>query len=65
MLASTLAPVGAPQVASKGATTVQITVGGAQVSGLGMSPEQVQAALNNHTDYQNRQIQQALIGANL
>ena len=43
----------------------KITVGGAQISGLGMSPEQVQSALSQHTDYQNRQIQQALIGANL
>ena len=65
LLAASLAPTSAPAPISNAGATVQITVGGAQISGLGMSPEQVQSALSQHTDYQNRQIQQALIGANL
>ena len=67
-LASALAPTVPTYAAptSKGAGGVQITIGGATVNGTGMSKEEVLATLNQHTDYQMRQVQNSvLLGQNL
>lgn len=61
-LLSLAPPTPTATTAARGSTSVQITVGGAQISGLGATPEQVQVMLDRYTDNQNRQIQQSLLG---